>query len=426
MNGTNNYLQETVPPFTPRTAMEEAARCLLCLDAPCSRDCPAGTDPGAFIRSIRFQNFKGAAEIIRKNNILGGICGRVCPVEVLCEEACSRTGIDKPIEIGRLQRFATDYEKATGFKVLEPVTAAKEKVAMIGSGPGSLAAAAELAKKGYQVTVFDDKKNPGGVLSYGIVPSRLPQYIVDEEIAYIKELGVEFIQNTRVGKDITLDELREKGFKAFMIGAGMQAGKTLDIPGIDLQGVEMAVDYLADARTKQGKTDAGCNVVVIGGGDVAMDCASTARLLGGQSTVLYRRTREEMPATKEEVTHCEHIGVRFYWTFTPEEIIGENGNVTGIKGKGSRDGSYIFLEADKIVLAIGQEPEDLTDMVPGLRFSEHNNFIISDNHDGKTNLPDIFAAGDIVGGARKTVVHAVEAGKTAAESIDEYLTKERR
>lgn len=426
MNGTNNYLQETVPPFTPRTAMEEAARCLLCLDAPCSRDCPAGTDPGAFIRSIRFQNFKGAAEIIRKNNILGGICGRVCPVEVLCEEACSRTGIDKPIEIGRLQRFATDYEKATDFKVLEPVAATREKVAMIGSGPGSLAAATELAKKGYKVTVFDDKENPGGVLSYGIVPSRLPQYIVDEEIAYIKELGVEFIQNTRVGKDITLDELREKGFKAFMIGAGMQAGKTLDIPGIDLQGVERAVDYLADARTKQGKTDAGCSVVVIGGGDVAMDCASTARLLGGQSTVLYRRTREEMPATKEEVTHCEHIGVRFYWTFTPEEVIGENGKVTGIKGKGSRDGSYIFLEADKIVLAIGQEPEDLTDMVPGLRFSEHNNFIISDNHDGKTNLPDIFTAGDIVGGARKTVVHAVEAGKTAAESIDEYLTKERR
>ena len=426
MNGTDNYLQEVVPPFTPRTAMEEAARCLLCLDAPCSRDCPAGTDPGAFIRSIRFQNFKGAAEIIRENNILGGICGRVCPVEVLCEEACSRTEIDKPIEIGRLQRFATDYEKATDYKVLEPVKATKEKVAMIGSGPGSLAAATELAKKGYSVTVFDDKENPGGVLTYGIVPSRLPQYIVDEEIGYIKELGVEFVQNTRVGKDITLDELREKGFKAFMIGAGMQAGKTLDIPGIELNGVERAVDYLADARTKQGNTDAGNNVVVIGGGDVAMDCASTARLLGGQSTVLYRRTREEMPASKEEVTHCEHIGVRFYWTFTPEEVIGENGSVTGIKGKGSRDGSYIFLEADKVVLAIGQEPEVLTEMVPGLRFSEHNNFIISENHDGKTNLPDVFVAGDIVGGARKTVVHAVEAGKTAAESIDEYLSKERR
>ncbi len=425
MSETKSYLQEVVPPFTPSTAMEEASRCLLCLDAPCSRDCPAGTDPGAFIRSIRFENFKGSAEIIRKNNILGGICGRVCPVEVLCEEACSRTDIDRPIEIGRLQRFATDYEKATNYKVLEPVPATKEKVAMIGSGPGSLAAATELALKGYGVTVFDDKEKPGGVLTYGIVPSRLPQYIVDEEIQYIKDLGVEFVQKTRVGKDVSIDELKKRGFKAFMIGAGMQAGKTLDIPGIELDGVVRAVDYLAEARTSDGKTDTGKNVVVIGGGDVAMDCASTARLLGGQSTILYRRTREEMPATKEEVTHCEHIGVRFYWTFTPEEIIGENNAVKGIKGKGSRDASYIFLEADKVVLAIGQEPEDLTGMVPGLRFSEHNKFIISENQDGKTNLPDVFVAGDIVGGARKTVVHAVEAGKKAAESIDEYLTKER-
>lgn len=425
MSGTKPYLQETVPPFTPFTAMEEASRCLLCLDAPCSRDCPAGTNPGDFIRSIRFRNFKGAAEIIRKNNVLGGICGRVCPVEVLCEEACSRTEIDRPIEIGRLQRFATDYEKATDYRVLDPVPATKEKVAMIGAGPGSLAAATALAQKGYAVTVFDDHEKPGGVLSYGIVPSRLPQYVVDEEIEYIKALGVKFEQNKRVGKDVTLEDLKGKGYKAFLIGAGMQAGKNLDIPGIDLNGVVTAVDYLADARTKEGNTEAGCNVVVIGGGDVAMDCASTARLLGGQSTVLYRRTREEMPATKEEVTHCEGIGVRFYWTFTPAEITGENGNVTGIKGKGSRDGSYIFLEADKIVLAIGQEPEDLTDMVPGLEFSDNSKFVISENHDGKTNLPDVFTAGDIVGGARKTVVHAIAAGKEAAESIDQYLTKER-
>lgn len=425
MNGTNDYLKEVVPPFTPRTAMEEAARCLLCLDAPCSRDCPSGTDPGAFIRSIRFQNFKGAAEIIRKNNILGGVCGRVCPTEVLCEEACSRTGIDKPIEIGRLQRFACDYEKVKDYKVLEPVPATKEKVAMIGSGPGSLAAATELALKGYSVTIFDDKEKPGGVMTYGIVPSRLPQYVVDEEIQYVKDLGVEFAQNTRIGKDVSVDDLRNQGFKAFMIGAGMQAGKTLDIPGIDLKGVHRAVDYLADARSSSGNAETGSNVVIIGGGDVAMDCASTARLLGGQSTVLYRRTREEMPATTEEVDHCEGIGVRFYWTFTPEEIVGDGGKVKGIKGKGSRDGSYIYLEADTIVLAIGQEPEDLSDMVPGLEFSEHNKFIISKDHDGRTNLPDVFVAGDIVGGARKTVVHAVEAGKKAAESIDDYLTRER-
>jgi len=425
MNGTDIYLREVVPPLTPFTAVEEASRCLLCYDAPCSRDCPAGTDPGSFIRSIRFRNFKGAAETIRKNNILGGVCGRVCPVEVLCEEACSRTDIDRPIEIGRLQRFATDYEQATGMKVLEKTAPDKEKVAMIGAGPAVLAGAAELALKGYKVTIYDDHDTPGGVLSYGIVPSRLPQYVVDEEVRYVEDLGVEFKMKSRIGRDITLDKLRKEGCKAFLIGAGMQASKKIDIPGIDLEGVEYAVDYLAEARTKEGKFDVGCSVVVIGGGDVAMDCATTARMLGAQSSVLYRRTREEMPATIEEVTHCEGIGVRFYWGFKPEEIVGENGKVTGIKGTGFRDGSTIFLEADKVVFAIGQEPEDLTDAFPDLQFSEHNKFIISEKYDGRTNFEDIFVAGDIVGGARKTVVHAIAAGKEAAENIDQYLTEQR-
>ncbi len=425
MDNTKDYLREYVPPYTPDTAMEEASRCLLCLDAPCSRDCPAGTDPGSFIRSIRFRNFKGAAETIRKNNILGGVCARVCPYEVLCEEACSRTGIDRPIRIGRLQRFATDYEKATGMKVLEKNDITKEKVAMIGAGPGSLAAATALSREGYAVTIYDEHEKPGGVLSYGIVPGRLPQYVVDEEIQYIKDMGVAFVTKARIGKDITLEKLRGEGFSAFLIGAGMQASKKLDIPGAGLEGAVSAVDYLAEARSSEGRFDAGKKVVVIGGGDVAMDCATTARNLGAESTVLYRRTREEMPATKAEVMHCEQLGIRFYWTFKPEEITGENGKVTGIKGTGSRDGSYIFLEADKVVFAVGQEPEDLTAAIPGLRFSEHNRFIISENYDGCTNLPDVFVAGDIVGGARKTVVHAVAAGKKAAESIMNYLTEKR-
>lgn len=418
------YLEETVAPFTPLTAMEEASRCLLCLDAPCSRDCPAGTDPGAFIRAVRFRNFKGAAEIIRTNNILGGVCARVCPYERLCEEACSRTGIDKPIEIGRIQRFATDYEKSTGFKALDPVPATKEQVAVVGSGPASLSAASALALLGYKVTVFEAKEKLGGVLTYGIVPSRLPQYVVDDEIQYVKNLGVEFVAKTRVGKDVTLDQLKAKGYKAFFIGTGMQSSKGLDVPGVNLKGVVSALDYLAAAKPTNGKCAVGDYVVVIGGGDVAMDCATTARQLGAKKvTVLYRRTREEMPAYPPEVKHVEAMGVNFIYTFAPEEIVGENGKAVAVKGKGTKDNSFVQIQADTVVLAIGQQPD--TDVASLAQVKFDGAFISADEEkDCKTNIPYIFAAGDIVNKG-KTVVKAVAAGKVAAKSIDEYLSKER-
>jgi dihydropyrimidine dehydrogenase (NAD+) subunit PreT len=426
MSSSNEeYLKEVEAPYTPLTAMEEASRCLLCMDAPCSRDCPAGTDPGAFIRAIRFRNFKGAAEIIRKNNILGGVCARVCPFEKTCEGACSRTGIDKPIQIGRLQRFATDLEKATGFKVLDPVPATKEKVALIGAGPASLAAAANLALAGYAVTIFEKNALAGGVLTYGIVPSRLPQYVVDEEIQYVKDLGVRFVFNTRIGKDITIDKLKEDGFKAIFIGVGLQTSKPLDVPGRELKGVVSALDFLASAKPTTGKgCDVGEYVVVIGGGDVAMDCATTAKHLGAKKvTVLYRRTREEMPAYQPEVRHVESIGVNFIYTFAPEAFIGKDGKVCAVKGKGTRDNSTVELQADRVVLAIGQKADE---DVPSLAtFTFNGNTIVSDEaKDCKTNIPFIFAAGDIVNGG-KTVVQAVAAGKVAAKSIDEYLTKER-
>ncbi|MCF7928313.1 MAG: NAD(P)-dependent oxidoreductase [Spirochaetales bacterium] len=426
-NNTTTYFTEEIPPFTPQTAMEEASRCLLCLDAPCSRDCPANTNPGDFIRAIRFRNFKGAAEIIRTNNILGGTCGRVCPVERLCEEACSRTEIDVPIQIGRLQRFATDFEEATNFQVLEPAAKLdKEKVAMIGGGPASMACSAELAKMGYQVTIYDENKAPGGILAYGIVPSRLPQHVVDEEVKKIKDLGVEFVQNTKVGKDVSLDDLRAKGFKAFMLGTGLQKPISIDVPGTDLDGVTYALPYLHEARESKGNFDPGEYVVVIGGGDVAMDCASTAKMLGAKKvSVLYRRTRLEMPATHVEVAHCEKIGVQFNYTFNPAEIVGENGKVKAIKGSGSRDKSSIELQADRVVFAIGQQPEDLSGISKDLGISDERGFVIDKNYDGQTNLPDVFVAGDVVGGASKTVVHGVQAGKNAAESIDAYLTKQR-
>lgn len=423
-NAKKDYLCEAVPPFNIATAMEEASRCLLCLDAPCSQDCPAGTNPGDFIRAIRFRNFKGAAEIIRTNNVLGGICARVCPYEVLCEQACSRTGIDKPIQIGRLQRFATDYEKASGFKALEKVEATKEKVAMIGSGPASLTCGAELAQKGYDVTIFEEKAIPGGVLSYGVVPARLPQYIVDEEVELIKSLGVKIVCNTKIGKDKSIEDLKAEGFKAFFIGAGIQAPKMLDIPGTDLDGVTTAVEYLGTAKPSDGDVDPGKKVVVIGGGDVAMDCATTSRLLGSERTmILYRRTREEAPAHKTEMTYVESIGVQFYYGFTPVEILGENGKVTGIKGKGFRDESVITLECDKVVFAIGQQPDSSVADIADVKLSPKNTIVADEEKDCKTDVPYIFAGGDIVNGG-KTVVQAVAVGKTAAESIEKYLNKE--
>jgi dihydropyrimidine dehydrogenase (NAD+) subunit PreT len=415
------YLTEAEAPFTPATAMEEATRCLLCHDAPCSRDCPAATDPGSFIRSVRFNNFKGAAETIRKSNILGGVCARVCPYERLCEQACSRTGIDKPIEIGRIQRFVTDYEKASGFRVLEAPKADKEKIAMIGSGPASLSAAANLALLGYRVTIFEAKDRPGGVLSYGIVPARLPQYVVDDEVQYVRDLGVEIKLNTEIGKDISLEELRSGGYKAFFIGAGLWAPKMAKVEGIDLDGVQNAIDYLGEAKSTDGKIPVADHIVVIGGGDVAMDCATTARLLGSKKvSVLYRRTREEMPANKKEQAYVDSIGVNFYFGFAPDKILGEGGKVTAIKGKGFYDDSSIQLQADLVIIAVGQKTDE-TLLEIGVKFNEKNCIAADEDKDCRTSVEDVFAGGDIVNGGW-TVVQAVAAGKVAANSIDNYLS----
>lgn len=416
------YFEETVPPFTPFMAMEEASRCLLCYNPPCSEGCPADTNPGDFIRAIRFKNLKGAAEIIRSNNILGGVCARVCPYEKTCEAACERSGIDRPIQIGRLQRFVTDYEKTTNFQVLDPPPATKEKVAMIGAGPASLSAAAALAMKGYRVTIFEEKEKAGGVLSYGIVPSRLPQYVVDEEIEYVTRLGVEIKLNTKVGKDISIDEIRKQGFKAIMLGAGMQVSRTLDVPGKELEGITTAVEYLAEARSNNKNFDPGKHVVIIGGGDVALDCATTARLKEAEKvTVLYRRTREEAPANRLELTHAESLGINFAFTFSPAEFQGENGKVSIVKANGTRSNSAMEIQADRVVFAIGQQPEDFSEIIEGIGLDK-NNFITS-LENGTTSIPDIFVAGDIDGSSTKTVVHSVKGGKITAQSIEEYLTK---
>ena len=242
------YTAEAVAGFTHRTAMEEAARCLLCHDAPCSKGCPAGTDPAKFIRSIRFRNVKGAAETIRSANVLGGSCARVCPYDNLCEEACSRCGIDRPIEIGKLQRYAIEQEKLFKMKTLEaPKEKKPGKIACVGAGPASLACAAELAKAGYKVTIFEREAKPGGVLTYGITPSRLPQAVVDHDISTVKGLGVKIVCN----KEVKAADLED--YDAVFIGAGLWNANLNkhEFPGAELKGVMSAIDFLKEARTKK-------------------------------------------------------------------------------------------------------------------------------------------------------------------------------
>jgi dihydropyrimidine dehydrogenase (NAD+) subunit PreT len=416
-----DYLDEAVHGYNLKTATEEAARCVLCYDAPCSKGCPADTKPADFIRSIRFRNIKGAAATIREANALGGCTAKVCPYDRLCEEACSRTGIDKPIQIGRLQAFAVAMEKEYDMKVLEAPEATKEKVACIGAGPASLACAQKLALQGYKVTILEEFEKPGGVLTYGIIPSRLPQDVVDFDIQKVKDLGVEIVLNKKVGRDISISQLKEQGFKAIFIGTGLWKSKALDIKGKDLNGVTYAVDFLKKARSSMGEMKVKGDVVVIGGGDVAMDCAATAKLLGADKvTIVYRRTIEEAPADIAELEYVQALGIGISTKFKPQEILGEDGKVKGFLAEGTDGFSQLKLKADHVIFAIGQEAENMKE-IADISLND-NGTIACDLNKGFTNEEGIFAAGDIVNGG-KTVVEAVAAGKSVAESIMSYLSK---
>lgn len=393
------YAQELEKGYDLRRAMEEASRCLLCQDAPCSQGCPAGTDPAKFIRSLRFRNIWGAAETIRENNPLAGCCANVCPYDNMCEKACSRSGIDKPINIGKLQRFLVEQEKEEGMNFMKPEAANGKKVACIGAGPSSLACARELALQGFDVTVFEANEKAGGMLTYGILPSRLPQDIVDFDLETIKQVGVKFEFNHKVSAE-ELEKMKEE-YDAVYVGVGLWKSKTVDIPGKDLDGVVDAVAFLKAARSNAADFKLGENVVVIGGGDVAMDCVSTAKQKGATATIVYRRTIEEAPANMEEVTSVQNMGVPFFTQFAPAEIVGENGKVVGLKAEG-RDGySSLLIKADQIVFAIGQE---LVDEFASLKAGN-----------------GIYMGGDMLYGRGRTVVEAVADGKKMAASIAEDL-----
>jgi len=405
------YLEEAVKPFNSRTAMEEASRCLLCHDAPCSKACPAGTDPASFVMSLRFRNDKGAAETIRLNNPLGGICARVCPYDKLCEGACARCGIDKPIAIGRLQRFAADQETVYGMKVMETAPAVGKKVACIGAGPASLACAAVLAQAGVDVTIYEKNEKAGGLLTYGIIPSRLPNDIVAQELAHVEALGVKILLNTRVGKDISFADLKAQ-YDAVFLGIGLSTGKQLDVPGVELEGVEKAYDFLAKVKTADGKVEIGKEVVVIGGGDTAMDAATTAALLGAKTTLVYRRTMAEAPAHSQELEFTQSLGVSFLYGFKPVEILGENGKAVALKAAGVDGVSTLTIKADQIIMAVGQTCADPE--LTGADWGGSKGCVRAEN--GRTNIPGVYAGGDVVNGG-ETVVAAIAEGKLAAASI---------
>ncbi len=406
------------PVFSTRQAIEEASKCLLCHDAPCSKNCPAGTDPASFIRSIRFENFEQAAKTIREANILGGVCADVCPYSKLCEKECVRAEIDKPIQIGKLQKFAVKYEQNNNLNFLpKNPKSQKGKVAIIGSGPAGLSGAAELALNGYHVTIFEKDKTPGGIISNGIAPNRLKQSDVDYEINMVKSLGVNIECEKELGKDFTLGELQKK-YNAVLLATGCHKSKT---PGLtaSLNGVYTALDYLANSTLRTGKIKTGRHVVVIGGGDTAIDCATTAKETGAETvTILYRRRLNDMPASLEELAHAHDLKIDFFTKFPPLEYVQSNNSVTAVKSKSTYSESEIYLQADMIIEAIGQESMLPDFKIKGLEFNKSSIKTNVENY--STSIHGVFAAGDAVSGG-DTVVKAVKEGKEAAKDIINYL-----
>lgn len=403
------YTKEFEPSFSPLTVTEEASRCLLCLDAPCSKACPAGTSPDKFIRSVRFRNFKGAAETVRENNALGAICARVCPTEKYCQKGCSRSGIDRPIDIGRIQRYVTDYEESLGMKILEAGKDNGKSVALVGSGPAALQAAASFRGMGYKVDVYEKEKVLGGMLR--LIPEyRLPDRIVDKEIERIEKLGVKFHKSTQVGKDVSVEELK-KSHDAVVLAPGYSYGKMLPM----FEGnkyVVSAVSFLREVKAKKGEVKLPANVLVVGGGDVAMDVVTTLKLLGVENVtdVVYEQFKE-FKASKKELEGAQKMGVTIVDGYAPAKV---EGNVVSFAHRVIK--AEVKVEAELIILAVGQYP-DVTGLGVELVKGEVNtgkNYFTAD--------PKVFVCGDIAHSKfDKTVVGGVRTGKEVALYVNAAL-----
>ncbi|MEN2774997.1 NADPH-dependent glutamate synthase [Acetivibrio clariflavus] len=439
-----NFLEVALG-YTEEMAKEEAQRCLQCKHRPCVEGCPVNVQIPDFIKLVAEGRFEEAYEKITETNRLPAICGRVCPQETQCEKLCVRGKKGEPVGIGRLERFTADWYIANAKPKEVKAEKLNKKVAVIGSGPAGITCAGDLAKMGYDVTIFEAFHTPGGVLMYGIPEFRLPKELVQKEIDLVKNLGVEIKTNMVIGKVFTLDELFNEGYEAIFIASGAGLPSFLGIEGENLNGVYSANEFLtrinlmkaykfpySDTPVKVGKT-----VAVVGGGNVAMDAARSAKRLGAKNVyIIYRRSEEEMPARLEEIHHAKEEGIIFKLLTNPVRIIGtEDGWVKGMEcvemelGEPDASGrrkpvpkpnSEHVIDVDTVIIAIGQTPNPLiTSTTPGLDTKKWGG-IIADEETLETSKPGVFAGGDAVTGAA-TVILAMGAGKKAAKAIDQYI-----
>lgn len=432
--------------YNMEEAMEEASRCINCKNAKCIQGCPVSINIPAFVHAVKEGKITEAADIIAESSALPAICGRVCPQETQCEGKCIRGIKGDPISIGKLERFVADYSREHGYVPKKPETTNGKKVAIIGSGPAGLTCAGDLAKLGYEVTIFEALHEPGGVLTYGIPEFRLPKdEVVQKEIDNVRKLGVKIECNVVIGKSVTIDQLmEEEGFQAVFIGSGAGLPKFMGIPGENAVGVFSANEFLTRNNLMKAFRDdydtpifRGTKVAVVGGGNVAMDAARTALRLGATTYIVYRRSEAELPARVEEVHHAKEEGIIFHLLTNPTEILeDEKGWVKGMKcvrmelGEPDASGrrrpvvipdSEFTLDVDTVIMALGTSPNPLiSSTTEGLETNKWK-CIVAEEANGQTSKDGVFAGGDAVTGAA-TVILAMEAGKAGAKGIHEYLS----
>ena len=432
--------------YNMEEAMEEASRCINCKNAKCIQGCPVSINIPAFVKAVKEGKITEAADIIAESSALPAICGRVCPQETQCEGKCIRGIKGDPISIGKLERFVADYSREHGYVPKKPETTNGKKVAIIGSGPAGLTCAGDLAKLGYEVTIFEALHEPGGVLTYGIPEFRLPKdEVVQKEIDNVRKLGVKIECNVVIGKSVTIDQLmEEEGFEAVFIGSGAGLPKFMGMPGENAVGVFSANEFLTRNNLMKAFRDdydtpifRGTKVAVVGGGNVAMDAARTALRLGATTYIVYRRSEAELPARVEEVHHAKEEGIIFHLLTNPTEILeDEKGWVKGMKcvrmelGEPDASGrrrpvvipnSEFTLDVDTVIMALGTSPNPLiSSTTEGLEINKWK-CIVAEETNGQTSKNGVFAGGDAVTGAA-TVILAMEAGKAGAKGIHEYLS----
>lgn len=437
-----NFL-EVATGYTMQMALDEASRCLNCKHKPCVNGCPVNINIPDFIKMITEENFEGAYQVISESSSLPAVCGRVCPQESQCESKCVRGIKTEPVAIGRLERFVADYHNEHSTEKMQKPESNGHKVAVIGSGPSGLTCAGDLAKKGYDVTIFEALHTAGGVLQYGIPEFRLPKAIVNKEVDNLKDLGVDVETNMVIGKVLSIDELMEDGYEAVFIGSGAGLPRFMNIPGENLNGVYSANEFLTRVNLMKAYKDNSTTpimhakrVAVVGGGNVAMDAARSALRLGAEEVnIIYRRSDAELPARAEEVHHAKEEGIIFRTLTNPVEIIGNDDDaVTGIKcvemelgepdASGRRrpivkEDSEFTIPMDCVIMSIGTSPNPLIKSTTEGLDTQKWGGIIADE-DGLTSRPFVYAGGDAVTGAA-TVILAMGAGKKAAAAIDEAI-----